>query len=115
MKIWLACYLLFFAGTAAAAEGYVSGLGSKTCGEVTTALGKNELGEQDLLNWTQGYFSGSNVAFGLRSRTGDVTTGSTMLPDRLLSLVKSRCEAHSDYTLSKALSEVYFELRQAGH
>lgn len=114
MKILLACCLLFFAGASRAAEGYVSGLGSKTCTEIATAMGKNELGQQDLLNWTQGYFSGSNVAYGLRSRTGDVNTGSSLLPDRLMSLVKSRCEAHPDYTLSKALSEVYFELRQAG-
>ena len=114
MKILLACCLLFFSGASCAAEGYVSGLGSKPCGEITAAMGKNELAEQDLLNWTQGYFSGSNIAYGLRSRTGDVNTGSTLLPDRLLSLVKSRCEAHPDYALSKALSEVYFELRQAG-
>lgn len=114
MKILLACCLLFVAGASQAAEGYVSGLGSKPCSEITATMRNQHLGEQDLLNWTQGYFSGSNVAYGLRSRTGDVNTGSTLLPDRLLSLVKSRCEAHPEYALSKALNEVYFELRQAG-
>ncbi|HEX5539695.1 MAG TPA: hypothetical protein VFX01_07885 [Methylophilaceae bacterium] len=114
MKILLAGCMLLFASAAVAAEGYVSGVGSKTCGELVDAVSKKDLSQQNVLDWTQGYFSGSNVAYGLRSRSGDVTTGSSILPSRLMTLVQAKCDAHPDYLLSRAVNEVYFELRQAG-
>ena len=113
MKIFSACFLLFCAGAVCAADGYMSGLGTKTCNEIADAISKKESSQQDVLNWTQGYFSGANVAYGLRSKRGDVTTGSTVLLSRLMSLVKTKCDDHPEYLLSKAVDEVYFELRQA--
>lgn len=109
----LAFTLLLCTCTTFAADGYVAGLGTKTCGEVMDGVAKKEMSQQDVLNWTQGYFSGANVAYSLRSRR-DVTAGSATQLERLMSLVKGKCDDRPDYLLSKAVDEVYFELRTTG-
>ena len=113
MRTFLLSVLLCCSSNVFAADGYVEGLGTKACVEVMTGMDKQELGQQDVLNWVQGYFSGANVAHSLHSRR-DVTAGSAILADRLMSLVKAKCDDHPDYLLSNAVYEVYFELRTAG-
>ena len=113
MRTLLVFTLMFCTFNTFAADGYVEGLGTKTCDEVMTGMDKKELSQQDVINWTQGYFSGANVAHSLHSRR-DVTAGSAILADRLMSLVKAKCDDRPDYLLSKAVYEVYFELRTAG-
>jgi len=113
MRTLLVFTLMFCTFNTYAADGYVEGLGTKTCDEVMTGMEKKEPSQQDVINWTLGYFSGANVAHALHSRR-DVTAGSAILTDRLMSLVKAKCDDHPDYLLSKAVYEVYFELRTAG-
>ena len=112
MKALLASILLFCVCQAFAADGYVAGVGTRTCNEIAEGMEKKELNQQDLLNWTQGYFSGANVAYALKARR-DVTAGSATQQERLMGLIKAKCDDRPDYLLSQAVYEVYFELRQA--
>jgi hypothetical protein len=113
MKAFLVTILLLCTCEAFAADGYIAGIGTKTCNELATSIEKKELNQQDVLNWTQGYFSGANVAYALKSRR-DVTAGGATQLARLMDLIKAKCDDRPDYLLSKAVDEVYFELRTTG-
>ncbi|MEZ0232171.1 MAG: hypothetical protein ACAH12_04980 [Methylophilaceae bacterium] len=114
MKILITIILVATALNSYAADGYISGVGVESCGDILAAVNNHDIDEERLESWTQGYFSGANIAYGLRSKSGDVNTGSTVLPSRLMALVKQKCEAKIDYAYAKAVDEVYFELRVAG-
>ena len=96
-----------------AAEGYVSGLGKQTCSAVQQSLNDKTLSTDALQQWVSGYFSGANVAYSARSKIGDITTGSTVFPERLLALVQDACKAKPEETLGRVTYETYFQLRQA--
>ena len=113
MKAFLALILLLCTYTVLAADGYVAGIGAKTCNELAESIEKKELNQQDVLNWTQGYFSGANVAYALKSRR-DVTAGGATQLARLMDLIKAKCDDRPDYLVFKAVDEVYFELRTTG-
>ena len=97
-----------------AADGFVSGIGKQSCAQVLLALEDKSLSQEAFSNWLQGYFSGANVAYGARSKIGDVTTGSTLFPEKITALVLTQCQAKPDDLLGKAAYETYFQLRQAG-
>lgn len=105
-----AAVLLLATFTAQAADGYVSGLGAQSCGEVTRSIKQQQLTAQEVQHWVQGYFSGANVVHGARSKRGAVNAGSTMLPDRILQMVLAKCEASQSDQFSKAVNDIYFEL-----
>lgn len=109
-KSLTAAVFLFTALAAQAADGYVSGLGAQSCGEVTSSIKQQQLTAQEAQHWLQGYFSGANVAHGARSKRGAVNAGSTMLPDRILQMVLAKCEASQSDQFSKAVNDIYFEL-----
>lgn len=109
-KVLSASVLLLSALTVEAADGYVSGLGAQSCGEVMAGIKQQQLSAQEAQHWVQGYFSGANVVHGARSKRGAVNAGSTMLPDRILQMVMAKCEASQTDPFSKAVNEVYFEL-----
>lgn len=96
-----------------AAEGYVSGLGKQTCSGVQQSLKDKTLTEDAVQQWVSGYFSGANVAYSARSKIGDITTGSTVFPEKLLALVLDACKAKPDESLGRITYETYFQLRQA--
>lgn len=109
-KVLIASTLFLSTLSVQAADGYVSGLGAQSCGEVTAGIKQQQLSTQEAQHWVQGYFSGANVAHGARSKRGNVNAGSTMLPDRVLQMVMAKCEANQTAPFSKAVNEVYFEL-----
>lgn len=96
-----------------AAEGYVSGIGKQTCGAVQQSLNDKTLSTDALQQWVSGYFSGANVAYSARSKIGDINTGSTIFPEKLLALVQEACKAKPEETLGRVTYETYFQLRQA--
>jgi len=95
-----------------AAEGYVSGAGKLDCKSLHGELKQQTMSEVAFQQWLLGYFSGSNVAYGQRSKRGDVNTGATLLPGALAERVLAKCSAQPDQQVSKAADEVYSELRQ---
>lgn len=109
-KILTAFTLFLTVLSAQAADGYVSGLGAQSCGEVTASIKQQQLTAQEAQHWVQGYFSGANVVHGARSKRGAVNAGSTLLPDRILQMVMAKCAANQADPFSKAVNEVYFEL-----
>ncbi len=96
-----------------AADGYVSGIGKQTCRQIGQALSDQSLSTEAFSNWVQGYFSGANVAYGARSKIGDVTTGSTLFPEKITAMVLTQCQAKPDELLAKVVYDTYFQLRQA--
>lgn len=95
-----------------AADGYVAGAGKQDCRSLQEDLSQQRLSDAEFQQWLLGYFSGTNVAYGLRSKRSDVTTGATVLPSQLAELVIAKCLQKPDLLVSKATDEVYTELRQ---
>ena len=81
MRTLLVFTLMFCTFNTFATDGYVEGLGTKTCDEVMTGMDKKELSQQDVINWTQGYFEGGPILW----------TGKLML---VYQLVRRIHEAH---------------------
>ena len=96
-----------------AADGYVAGAGKQDCQGLQAALKQEAMTAAEFQQWLLGYFSGANVAYGQRSKRGDVTTGATLLPDKLAELVLNKCSQNPGQLVSKAADEVYAELRQS--
>lgn len=96
-----------------AAEGYVAGAGKQDCQGLQADLKQEAMTAAEFQQWLLGYFSGANVAYGQRSKRGDVTTGATMLPNRLAELVLNKCSQNPGLPVYKVADEVYSELRQS--
>ena len=96
-----------------AADGYVAGAGKQDCQHLQAELKQESMSATEFQQWLLGYFSGANVAYGQRSKRGDVTTGATVLPGKLAELVLNKCSQNPAQPVSKAADEVYSELRQS--
>lgn len=95
-----------------AAEGYVSGAGRLDCKSLQEELKQQTTSDAAFQQWLLGYFSGANVAYGQRSKRGDVTTGATLLPGVLAEKILAKCSTQPDQQVSRVADEVYSELRQ---